>query len=109
MTLEGTEEARWFESLAAETRAQFMALLVHGLTIAQRVLCSCDGNVEGTNTVESVRQLNEAHHQIAWLLVEQLQGLHRRQVVLYLFGITDALAYDQAMQAWSYAKINLAH
>ncbi len=78
-----------------------MALLAHGLTIGQRVLCD-DGNVEG------VRQLNEANHQVAGLLVDHFDGRTRRMFEPFLFKLTDAQARIQGGQAWTYAKSHFA-
>ncbi|MNW01573.1 hypothetical protein D3C71_1972270 [compost metagenome] len=74
-----------------------MALLAHGLTIGQRVLCY------GTN-IEGTRQLNEANHQVAGLLVDHFDGRPRRIFEPLLFKLTDAQARLQGAQAWTYAK-----
>ncbi|MDH6171019.1 hypothetical protein M2282_006200, partial [Variovorax boronicumulans] len=92
-----SSEALWLATLSGNDRIRFMVLLAHGLTIGQRVLCY-DKNVEG------VRQLNEAHHQVAGLLVDHFDGRTRPAFEPHVFKLTDAQARIQGDQAWAYAK-----
>ncbi|MGJ7530120.1 hypothetical protein [Variovorax sp. GB1P17] len=97
MNLASSAETLWLATLSDDDCIRFMSLLAHGLTIGQRVLCH-DGNVEG------LRQLNEAIHQVAGLLVDHFDGRTRRMFELFLFKLTDAQAQIQGGQAWTYAK-----
>ena len=94
-------DAQWFSALIANERGRFLALLIHGLTIGQRVLCSA-GNAEG------LRQLNEATHQVAGFLVDYHYGRQRDELQFFLFGLADEQARIQGMQAWNCAKERLA-
>jgi len=93
-------EAQWLAALPARERVRFLASLAHGLTVGQRVLCY-DANVE------AARQLNEATHQIAGLLVDYFDGRARPQFELFLFGLSDEQALIQGRQAWNDAKNHL--
>jgi hypothetical protein len=92
-----SSELLWLAALSGNDRIRFMVLLAHGLTIGQRVLCY-DKNVEGA------RQLNEANHQVAGLLVDYFDGHPRPTFEPYVFKLTDAQARIQGDQAWAYAK-----
>jgi hypothetical protein len=94
-------DARWLAALSGVDRARFMAKLVHGLTVGQRVLFY-DHNLEGA------RQLNEANHQIAGFLVDALDGRAQRMLDPFLVKLTDAQAGVQYAQAWAYAKNHFA-
>lgn len=100
MNSENSSEQLWLAALSDDGFLRFLVLLAHGLTIGQRVLCF-DGNVEGA------RQLNEANHQIAGLLVDNFEGRIRRVFDPYLFNLNDAQANVQGAQAWTYAKSRL--
>jgi len=97
MTSAKSTEERWLATLSDNDWPRFMALLAHGLTIGQRVLC-LDGNLEGA------RQLNEANHQVAGLLADHFDGRARRAFDLFLFRPTDPEARVQGAQAWAHAK-----
>ncbi|MDR6539014.1 hypothetical protein [Variovorax soli] len=68
--------------------------------MGQRVLCH-DEHFEGA------RQLNEANHPIAGLLVDYLDGRVRGQSELFLLSLTDEQARIQSMQAWYGAKYRI--
>ncbi|WP_411884887.1 hypothetical protein [Polaromonas sp. YR568] len=94
-------DTRWLATLSNVDRARFMAKLLHGLSVGQRVLFY-DDNLEGA------RQLNEANHQIAGFLVDALDGRMQRMFGSFLFQLTDAQAGVQFAQAWTSAKATLA-
>jgi len=92
-----SSDTHWLAGLSDADRTRFVAQLVHGLTVGQRVLFY-DHNLEGA------RQLNEANHQIAGFVVDALDGRAQRMFDATLFKLTDAQATVQYAQAWTHAK-----
>jgi hypothetical protein len=110
MTSTAESEAAWLRSLSATERASFMALLAHGLTIAARVLCHSSDGYE--KSLEQLRQLNEAQHQVTGYLLYCLTGAENLQFIPYVvasvLSLHDSTALQQTEQAWSYAKSHLS-
>lgn len=96
MTSATSAAIHWFEKLSLEDSSRFLAVLAHELTIGQRALCA-DGNIEG------VRQLNEANHHIAGLLIDSCYGRHRSQPEFVLFTLTELHAQGAGGAAWKKA------
>jgi hypothetical protein len=102
-------QAAWLQSISSTERALFMASLAHGLTVATRVLC---GGADGHElSLERLRQLNEAQHQVTGYLFRCLCGSEGVQfiphVVASVLGKQDSTLLQQVEQAWSYAKSQL--
>jgi len=55
-------ELRWLSALPSEERLLFLARLSHALTVAFRVALLA--NAEQSNFISSLRELNEAQHQV---------------------------------------------
>ena len=92
-----SEDTHWLAARSDIDRTRFLAKLMHGLTVGQRVLFY-DDNLEGA------RQLNEANHQVSGFLVDALDGRTQRMLDSSLFKPTDEQAGLQYAQAWAYAK-----
>ena len=109
MKPEITQETQWLLDLPQSERARFLALVSHNLTVAVRVLCR--SGEAATEALEYVRLLNEAHHRVSSYLPhihagdENTGWLH--VVVSYALDRTNAVVYQQAVQAWQGSKVSL--
>jgi hypothetical protein len=100
------EEIKWFLSLSSLQRKIFLAELIHGMTIAMRVVCNAgEGEKLG---LERACALNESIHATSKYLVGICSGNENERWInptfKSVFLTKDPVLLQQINQSWLYAK-----
>lgn len=103
------QKVAWLSSLSAQQRGVILAAMIHGLTVAVRVVCHAgDGERRG---IERARALNEAIHAASKHLFAICSGGEDPRWIeptaRALFLADDPVIVDQVSQCWACAQQEL--
>ena len=97
---------KYLAQLSAQKRQLVLAVLSHDITVGIRALAHDAASMP--NVVESIRQLNEAHHRVAGYLMHMASGTEDtaalESVAAYIVLCEDAYAKVQIAQSWERAQ-----